>query len=256
MRALLAFMKKDWMEQIRSGRLLLLGIIFILLGIMNPAIAKLTPWLFEVMADSLAESGMIVTSVTVSAADSWAQFFKNTPMGLIAFILLESSIFTKEYQSETLVQILTKGLDRYKVVLSKATVLAVLWSVYYWLSFVITYGYTAYFWDNSAVQELMFSVFCPWLFGIWTIALTVLFSALSKSSTGVLAGVGCVVLASYVLGLLPKLKEYTPTLLMDGHSLIYGMAEPQAYKNAIILTAVLCVVCFIASVQIINKKQI
>lgn len=43
MKSLLAFMKKEWMEQVRSGRLLILVIIFILLGIMNPAVAKLTP---------------------------------------------------------------------------------------------------------------------------------------------------------------------------------------------------------------------
>lgn len=53
MKSLLAFMKKEWMEQVRSGRLLILVIIFILLGIMNPAVAKLTPWLLEMMADSL-----------------------------------------------------------------------------------------------------------------------------------------------------------------------------------------------------------
>ena len=43
MRAFLAFMKKEWMEQIRSSRLVVLTILFVLFGIMNPAIAKLTP---------------------------------------------------------------------------------------------------------------------------------------------------------------------------------------------------------------------
>ena len=51
MRALLAFLKKEWMETVRSGKLLLLIIIFTIFGIMNPAIAKLTPWLMEMMAD-------------------------------------------------------------------------------------------------------------------------------------------------------------------------------------------------------------
>ena len=115
MRSLIVFMKKEIMEQIRSGRLMILGILFVLFGIMNPAIAKLTPWLLETMADSLAESGMIITDVKVSALDSWVQFFKNMPMGLIAFVLLESSIFTKEYTSGTLVLSLTKG-DRKSVV--------------------------------------------------------------------------------------------------------------------------------------------
>ena len=65
MRAFLAFMKKEWLEQIRSSRLIILTILFVLFGIMNPAIAKLTPWLFEVMAESLEESGMVVTTVEV-----------------------------------------------------------------------------------------------------------------------------------------------------------------------------------------------
>ena len=131
MKTFLAFMKKEWMEQLRSGRLMILGIVFVLFGIMNPAVAKLTPWLFEIMADSLEESGMIVTAVEVDAVDSWIQFFKNVPMALIVFVLLQSSIFTKEYQSGTLVLALTKGLHRYKVLFSKAAVLVLLWTVFY-----------------------------------------------------------------------------------------------------------------------------
>ena len=77
MKSLLAFIKKETMEQFRSGRLMILGILFVLLGVMNPAVAKITPWLLEILADSLAESGMTVTPVTVSAMDSWVQFFKS-----------------------------------------------------------------------------------------------------------------------------------------------------------------------------------
>ena len=54
MKALIAFLKKELLEQLRTGRLMLLSILFVLFGIMNPAVAKLTPWLLEVMADSLA----------------------------------------------------------------------------------------------------------------------------------------------------------------------------------------------------------
>ncbi len=196
MKSLLAFMKKEWMEQVRSGRLLILVIIFILLGIMNPAVAKLTPWLLEMMADSLEASGMTVTAVTVSAMDSWVQFFKNAPMGLIAFILLESSIFTKEYQSGTLVLALTKRLDRHKVVISKAIILTLFWTVCYWFCFTITFGYNTYFWDNSIAQNIFF---CHLLVAVRSlvVALTVLFSTLSNSNTGVLAGTGCTVLVSY-----------------------------------------------------------
>ena len=256
MKSMLAFLKKEWLEQLRSGRLMILGILFTLLGIMNPAVAKLTPWLLEVMADSLAESGMTVTVVAVSAMDSWVQFFKNVPMGLIIFILLESSIFTKEYQSGTLVLALTKGLDRYKVVISKTAVLTILWTVGYWLCFGITYAYNAYFWDNSIARNLMFSVACWWLFGLWATALTVLFSTLAMSNTGVLVGTGGIVLASYLIGLLPRQKEYMPTLLMDGNSLIYGIENAQTYTSAVLITVILSIICIAASIPIFNKKQL
>lgn len=256
MRSLLAFMKKEWMEQVRSGRLMILGLVFVLLGIMNPAVAKLTPWLFEIMSDALAESGMVVTTVEVDAMTSWVQFFKNVPMGLIVFILLESSIFTKEYQSGTLVLALTKGLKRNNVVLAKTLVLTVLWTVYYWICYVITYGYNAYFWDNSVASNLAFSAVCWWLFGLWTIALSVLFSTLATSNSTVLAGTGAVTVGAYLLGLLPKVKEYSPSLLMDGNSLIYGLEEPEAYLVAIVVTVVLSVVCLGLSIPVLNKKRI
>ena len=256
MKAFLSFTKKEFLEQLRSGKIVFLGSLFVLLGIMNPAVAKLTPWLLEMLADSLAESGMTVTQTTVTAMDSWVQFFKNMPLGLIAFVLIESSIFTKEYASGTLVLSLTKGLPRFKVILSKATVMTLLWTVGYWLCVAITYGYNAYFWDNSIADNLILSLVCWWIFGVFVISLTVLFSTLSTANTGVLVGVGGVVLISYLIGLLPKLEKYLPTRLTDGSSLIYGVAEASEYTVAIVITAVATLVCFVVSIPIFQKKQL
>lgn len=69
-------------------------------------------------------------------------------------------------------------------------------------------------------------------------------------------GTGGVVLASYLLGLLPKLKEYLPTLLTDGNSLIYGAAEAETYATAIIIVVVMFVVCFFGGIVTFNKKQL
>lgn len=256
MRSLLAFTKKEWMEQLRSGRLMILGILFILLGIMNPALAKLIPWMLEAFADSLAESGMAVTAVTVDALTSWTQFFKNIPMGLIAFILLQSNIFTREYQSGTLVLSLTKGLDRHKVVISKTVVLAVLWSALYLLCFAVTYGYNAFFWDNGIARNLAFSAVCWWLLGLWTVMLTVLFSSVLKSSTGVLAGTAGVFLAAYLIGLLPKIKTYSPSMLANASTLLYSTGSVSSYTASITVTVFLCLICFLSSIPILNKKQI
>ena len=88
MKTLMAFMKKEWMEQIRSSRLFILGLIFLAVGIMNPAFAKLTPWLMEMVAETMEESGLVVVEVKVDAMTSWTQFYKNISTVLIAFFLL------------------------------------------------------------------------------------------------------------------------------------------------------------------------
>lgn len=126
----------------------------------------------------------------------------------------------------------------------------------YWLCFGITYGYNAYFWDNSVAQNLILSVVCWWLFGVCVISLMILFSTIANSNTGVLVGTGSVVLASYLLGLLPKISKYLPTLLANGNSLIYGVAEAKTYIVAILITVVASLICFAVSIPIFNKKQL
>jgi ABC-2 type transport system permease protein len=256
MRSFLAFTRKEITYQARSGKLMLLIILFTIIGIMNPAFAKLTPWMLEAMADSMAESGINITATTITALDSWTQFFKNAPIALIAFVLLEGSLFTTEYESGTLVLSLTKGLSRYKVVLSKALVLIIMWSLGYWLCFGITYGYTAYFWDNSIAQHLWLSIILWWIFGLWVISLMVLFSVLSKTSSTVLVGTGTVAFGCYLMGSLPKIKDYVPTMLTNGKSLVYGIAKPETYTAPLLLSITMILVFTVASIPLFSKKKV
>ncbi len=256
MKSLLAFMKKEYLEAARTGKIVILLLLFVLFGIMSPAIAKLTPWMMETLSDSMAESGLIVTNIQVDALTSWTQFFKNIPIALIAFVLIFSDIFTKEYKSGTLLLVLTKGLSRYKVVLAKAVLLLLLWTVGYGICFGITYGYNAYFWNNSIINNLLFSVTIWWLFGVWVICLIVLFSSLLQNNAGVILCVGGTVLLSYLLSIIPKVKAYSPTVLINTNSILTGVEEIDAYVKAIVITVFLCIVCVAVSIPIVNKRQL
>ena len=256
MKAFFAFFKKELLESARSGKLLFLTILFFAFGVMNPAIAKLTPWLLEIMADELAGSGMTVTEVTVDALTSWTQFFKNIPMALIAFVLMYGGIFTREYESGTLVLMFTKGLARYKVLLAKALLLFSFWTLGYFLCFGVTYAYNAYFWDNSAAKNLMPAVINQWLFGMWIVALMLFFSAIAKSSASVLLGTGAGAFAAYLISLLPKVKPYSPASLMNSAGLLMGAESAGDYAKSVTVTAVLCIALIAASIPLFNKKEI
>ena len=283
MKSFIAFLKKEIFECIRSGELTFFCILFLIFGIMNPAIAKLTPWMLETLSDSLAEQGMMVTEVTVNALTSWmletlsdslaeqgmmvtevtvnaltswTQFFKNIPIALIVFVFLYSGIFTKEYETNTLILILTKGLSRYKVVFAKFFVMFTMWTIGYLLCFAVTYGYNAFFWDNSIAVGLLPAMVHWWLFGVWIIGLIVLFSVLVKSYTGVLLGTGGSVLGVYLISFFPKAWKYTPTTLMESASLLIGTKSIEDYGIAVLITILLVVICLIVSITVMNRKQL
>lgn len=256
MKPLFAFMKKEFTAHLRSGKIFILGGVFLLLGFLSPATAKITPWLLEMMSESMAESGMNITITTTTALDSWLQFYKNLPIGIIVFLILEGGIFTKEYRSGTLVLTLTKGLERYKVVIAKSVMLTVIWSIGYWMCFGITYGLTEYLWDNSIASHVGFSAFCTWLFGFFLIALIVFFSTIAKSGAIVLVGCGGVVIVSYLISIIPKVSKYLPILLSDCTQLIYGLGEIEDYVSALIVTVVISILCFAISIPIFNKKEL
>lgn len=256
MREFVCLMKKEWLETVRSGKLAVLFILFLLFGIMNPAIAKLTPWMMETLADSLAETGLTVAEVHVDACTSWAQFFKNIPIGLISFVLIYSSIFTTEYQSGTLVLVLTKGVSRFKVVLAKAGLMLLMWSACYWLSFAVTYLYNDYFWDNDIARNLPAAVCRWWLFGIWVISLLVLYSAAFKRNAGVLLGTGGTVMISYIVGCFPRAHEFMPSRLMEAAALLNGGVGADTCIKAVIVTIFLCIAAVAVSISIMNNSHL
>lgn len=256
MKQLIAFTNKEFMEINRTGKFVFLMLFSILFGIMNPAIAKLTPWLMETMSDSLENAGLIVTEVEVDALTSWTQFYKNIPMMLIVFLLLFSGILTVEYQKGTLINMITKGMVRWKIIASKATVMLVLWTIGYWICFGITYGYNAYFWDNSIAFHVVFPAACFYLIGVWLVSLLLLMSACFQSNSAVMIAVGGVFLVVYLLGLLPDIKAYLPVQLLTPSNLLVGIDESFEYVYAITVTIVLSVLDIAAAMICFNKRNI
>ncbi len=256
MKTLLAFIKKEIVDNIRNGKILILVILFLFIGIQNPAIAKLTPWILNLLSDSFSEMGITIGEMQIDALTSWTQFYKNIPLGLVAFLLIFSNIFTKEYQSGTLILVLTKGLARHKVVLAKTILMLLSWTVCYWLCYLITYGYNAFFWDNSIVSNISLPATMWYLFGLWVISLLILFSTLLSNNSGVLLGIGTTVLLAYLVNLIPKAKYFSPIALTNAASLMMVMGETVTYTKTVIVVLFLSCVCVVAGIMFMNRKQL
>lgn len=228
----LAFLKKECMELWRSGKLLVLLVVFVLFGIMNPAIAKLTPWLMEQMADELAGSGLSVSAVTVDASASWAQFFKNIPMALVLFLVMFGGSLTNECRRGTLIPLLARGLSRHAVVAAKAVAIVVVWTAGYWLCFGITLGYNLYFWGRGEMVRYVLAALLPYLFGLWLVMMLLAVSVVAKSGTSVVAGLAALVALCYLFGMLPGVARWLPTGLMAAQSFAAGAGEFSEFAPA------------------------
>lgn len=256
MKGFKAFFKKEIKELIRTKRLMILLGVFILVGIMNPAIAKLTPLLLEKMSDEFASQGITLNAVKVSAVDSWSQFAKNASTVLIVTLIIFSGIYTSEYSKGTLIPLLTKGLSRSSVVLSKLAVMLLTWSIGIWLCYGITYFYSDFYWDNSVVKELFFAAFCWWLFGVFMISIIVFFSSFTNSGIQVMLCTGAVYFVISLLGMYSKIKNNLPICLTDSVSLYKGESVPGDYLGAVVITAILSAALIFLSLPITHKRQI
>ena len=129
MRGFGTFLKKEMTEMLRTYRAAVLMAVSLIFGIMNPLIAKLTPVLMKQFSEDFAEQGFVINKITVTAMDSWAQFDKNFPMLLLVAIVLLAGCYVKEYAKGTLIPLVTKGLSRRAVVLSKLLTQLLAWTV-------------------------------------------------------------------------------------------------------------------------------
>ncbi len=219
-----AFTKKEFCEHARTYKLLILGLVFLLFGLMNPLTAKFTPDLLS----ALAPEGLQITVPEPTALDSWAQFFKNlSQLGLIVLVVLFSGLLATEFAKGTLVQMLTKGLSRTAVLLAKWTGVAVLWTGAYGLCFAVTGLYTLYFWpDGVEPGRLLCAAAGLWLFGLLLLSALVLGGVLWKTHAGSLLFVGGFVALLFVLHLIPALRQGNPVMLAsDNTALVQGGAD-------------------------------
>ena len=256
MRQLTAFIHKECMELSRTSKLLILLIVSVVFGVMNPGIAKLTPMIMKMAAGSLEGTGLVITDVEIDAMTSWTQFYKNIPMMLIVFVLLFSSIMVTEYQKGTLINMITKGLSRWKIVTAKLFVMLLLWTTCYVLCYGITYFYNEYFWDNGIAYHLFPAAFYYYLFGAWVIALLMLMSVLFSSGPAVMVSTGGVVLAVYFASMLPDIRKYLPLQLSEGMNLLTGVAKPTDCVGAVVVTCILIILQIMVAIMCFNRKNV
>lgn len=254
MKNYLTFTKKELVESSRTYKLLIMLTVFFIFGMMSPLTAKILP---QILSQFMPE-GITITLPEPSAIDSWGQFFKNiSQMGLILMVIVFSGVLSTELSRGTLINILTKGLSRSTVILSKYTGMAVIWTTSLVLAFLVGWGYTAYLFPGSRIVNLLFSVFCLWLFGMFLLAVLLFASTLIKNNYGCMVITGAIVVVLTICNIVPVLKKINPySLVVENVSLLTNITKVQDLVYSVLATGI-CIAALVAfSVLVFRKRQL
>ncbi|CAM3986589.1 ABC transporter permease [Mesobacillus zeae] len=252
MKPFIAFTKKEMLEYSRSYKIFIFLILFAILGMLSP----LSAVFMDDILENFMPKGVKIEITDPTNLDSWMQFFKNgTQTGLMIMVILFSGMMAKEYEKSTLINMVTKGLSRKTVVLSKFTAALILWTVSYWLCFLITLAYTKYYFPDGKTANLGLAVFSLYVFGIMLIAVLLLGAVTFKNVYGPLLLTGGFTLILFLVNIFPKAAEWNPLQLANSNMrVVQGILKLSDLKYSLLTAAIVVAVSLVSSLKIFDRK--
>jgi ABC-2 type transport system permease protein len=252
MRSIGYFFQKELVEAWRRYRILLLALVFLMFGIASPLIAKITP---ELVKSTLKLS---ISLPTPSSVEAWQQFFKNiTQIGIWILVVTVSGSISTELSRGTFVNLVTKGLPRYAIVVAKYLMALLQWWVAISLAFVTTWGYTVYYFPDQKTPHVLAGIVPLLIFGGCLMAITLFGSTISKGSfTGFLVSVMFFV-SMMILNMVEDFHKWNPiSLITDNLTIMQGNEKIGHLMPAMGITLALSVVFVGLAVVVLNRRKL
>lgn len=251
MNGYIAFVKKEFTENMKNYRFLILFAVFLIFGMMSAFLAKFTP---EILSAFAADMELISEPV---ALDAWKQFYKNiSGVGFSAFIILFGSCLSTEYSKGTLVLMVTKGLPRKTVILAKYTAAAALMTISYWIGYAATYGCTILLWNDTGLSNVALAAFSLWIVGFLYLSILMIGCVIFRQTfTSILFTGGIVALIS-LLGMAEPIAKCNPFILTSKNvDLISGEAALAEFMIPAIISVILSLLGLLIAIRLFNKKR-
>jgi ABC-2 type transport system permease protein len=221
-----ALLRKELLEQWRTTRLPLVVIVFLLVGLSSPLLARFTPEILKAVGGDQFQ----IVLPTPTAADAYDQLAKNLgEFGALIAVLLTMGSVATEKERGTAAFILVKPASRAAFLISKLVAIAATLGISMAIAGAGAWFYTLVLFAPLPVSGFVAAMFLQWLALIAYAAITFLGSTLTRSA---LAAAGLGVAAFTVLGILgiiPAVGPYLPTGLgAPARALALGLGRVDA----------------------------
>jgi ABC-2 type transport system permease protein len=210
-------LRKEWLELVRSSRLIILLAVFLGFGLTSPLLAKYTPEILGLVPGAEAFAGLIPEPTLL---DSVGQFIKNTyQFGLLLALLLTMGVVAQEKDKGTAAMVLVKPLPRSTFIIAKFITLALAFFGSLAIASLGAWYYTLILFEPPDVNAWATMTVLIWLLLMVYVAITLFFSTLMRSQAAAAGMAFGIFLVFSLIGSFPTLAEYLP-----GHLLTWAGA--------------------------------
>jgi ABC-2 type transport system permease protein len=212
--------RKEWLELIRSYRLLIVAIVLVFFGLTSPLLAKFTPELISL----IPTGGISIQMPPPTVGDAIGQYIKNMAQDVIILaLLLTMGSIAQEKDKGTAAMMLVKPLPRGAFLGAKFLSLAAMFAVTLALAGIACYYYTLLLFEAMDILHWLILNVLLFAYTLVFVAITLFCSTLTRSQ--VAAGgiaLGLMVILG-LIGAIPALGKYLPgELITWGTRLMFG----------------------------------
>jgi ABC-2 type transport system permease protein len=245
-------LKKELMEQLRTYKLLIVGVIFLFFGITTPLTLKYLPEIIELAGGS----GFEIAIPPPTGVQSLQEYAGTVgQIGVLLAVLMAMGSIANERKNGTAVITLSKPVSRAAFVNAKiiGTTLTFLASLF--AASLFCYGYTVWLIGDADLLAFIGNNLLIALFLIFCLAITLLFSSVFRSSLAA-GGISLGLLIGQAgLSAIPRIGDFFPGKLLSwGNSLLMG--ESNNYWAALIITVISIITCLYFSQRFLSHRDI
>ena len=248
-------LRKELLEAWRSQRFLVVGVVFLILGIISPVGAKYLPELLQSLGASQQGVQIIVSTPTIS--DAIAQFLKNVAgTGVFVALLLPMGAVAREKEQGTASFVLTKPVSRQAFLAAKALALFAVLTIGVALATLAAYFYTALLFQPVSVGDFLGCAALVLLSLLVFASFTFLGSAVTQAPLAAV-GIGAAVwVVLSLLGVLPNVGAYTPAGLTAAAGEVALGKSPDHLALTVLVNLGLILVALVASWLSFSRQEL
>jgi ABC-2 type transport system permease protein len=248
-------LRKEWTEQVRSSRVLLIPLLFLLLAVMNVILIKELPNILSSGASNLP-AGTVIQMPPATALDAAGKVISQfDQLGVLAIILLFMSSIAGETASGVKTTLFVKPVSPVSYIGAKLTMAFLLVTVSFAVSMLVSLYYMNQFFHpgvNVGYFLLGSIVYLPKL--LLMVGIVLFFSAIGKSS--VLAG-GLSLVCSLLLSVTAVngwMKAHFPNALST-LALQYFQGASPSVVQPMLYTVALVIALFIGACCLVARRS-